>query len=349
MLSKPPWYDRKFTVIILIIIIFPVGLYGLWKSKVFSQKGKIAWTIGILAMVIIGNINQQPPPPSIKEAAQKENNVKPISPTEKHQLPEANNTLTSEAINVNIEISHKIESGKLYISGKTNLPNKTQLMISLSRGNSYHAQSKVTVQGDNFFTEGFSHKGQPLRNGDYTIYVSTPISKRQPDSVKKQIGEHGEHLKGQLITRDSDIFKEDNFVKFKTDFIITESISMEVQDDSPLLLSHLEKFETHYAKLQTVMQTGILTGSWSGQWNRKLNILRKSFDKKFGKTSRDYYGECPQAFFNIAVGAGYMFNVWSEYNALNSGRGKSQVLQDMKGYVAEHFGKARKEINSCSK
>lgn len=44
-----------------------------------------------------------------------------------------------------------------------------------------------------------------------------------------------------------------------------------------------------------------------------------------------------------------MFSVWSEYNALHSGRGKSKTLKDMKDNVAEHFEKAHKEINSCGR
>jgi hypothetical protein len=38
------WYDRKFIVILILFFFFPVGLYGLWKSKSFSKKGKIFGT-----------------------------------------------------------------------------------------------------------------------------------------------------------------------------------------------------------------------------------------------------------------------------------------------------------------
>ena len=255
-----------------------------------------------------------------------------------------------EPINVNIEVSQKMESGRLYISAKTNLPNRTKLMVSLSRGVSYSASSKAIVQNGKFQTEGFTHKGQPLRDGKYKIQVSTPISKLQPDSVKKLIGEKGEYLKGPLITKDSDIFKEDNFVKFQSDFILEGSVKP--QDDTPQLLSHLQKFEHHYAKLQNVMKSKKFSGNWSANWNRDLSVLRTNFNNEFGSNIGEYKGECKQGFFNIAVGAGYIFNVWSEYRALSSGRGrrgKPQTLQDMQNYVAEHFEKARKEIEAYKK
>ncbi|WP_234111752.1 MULTISPECIES: hypothetical protein [Chryseobacterium] len=41
------WYNKKWLVIILCIIFFPIGLYALWKSNVFSK----GWKIGITAFI----------------------------------------------------------------------------------------------------------------------------------------------------------------------------------------------------------------------------------------------------------------------------------------------------------
>lgn len=129
--------------------------------------------------------------------------------------------------------------------------------------------------------------------------MSTPISKLQPDSVKKRIGEHGEYLKGEFVTKDSDIFENDNFVKYRTSLTIDTSVP--AQDDTPLLISHFEKLDAHYSKLQHVMNTGDFTGPWSANWNRELNTLRTSINEELGNNLNDYMGECPQAFFNISV------------------------------------------------
>ena len=46
--EKVLWYDKKGLVILLFILIFPVGLYGVWKSKSFGTAWK--WGLTIFAM-----------------------------------------------------------------------------------------------------------------------------------------------------------------------------------------------------------------------------------------------------------------------------------------------------------
>jgi len=47
------WYDKTWLVIVLWLIIFPVGLYGLWKSDVHSQGLKISLTVVTVIVLII--------------------------------------------------------------------------------------------------------------------------------------------------------------------------------------------------------------------------------------------------------------------------------------------------------
>ncbi len=42
------WYDNGCLVILLLIVFWPVGLYGLWKNQGWSRGGKWAMTIGLL-------------------------------------------------------------------------------------------------------------------------------------------------------------------------------------------------------------------------------------------------------------------------------------------------------------
>ena len=63
MKSHIPWYNRKVTVVLLVFIFFPVGLYGLWKSERFSKKERVVWCMALAFAVLIGSF-QQPPPPS---------------------------------------------------------------------------------------------------------------------------------------------------------------------------------------------------------------------------------------------------------------------------------------------
>lgn len=52
---KKSWYENKIIVILFLIFIFPLGLYGLWKSKNFGKTGKIVWTciVGFFVLVAI--------------------------------------------------------------------------------------------------------------------------------------------------------------------------------------------------------------------------------------------------------------------------------------------------------
>lgn len=50
------WYDNKVLVVLLCVIFFPVGLYGLWKNSEFSKSIKIGLT-GIVAVFFLMTIN----------------------------------------------------------------------------------------------------------------------------------------------------------------------------------------------------------------------------------------------------------------------------------------------------
>ncbi len=48
------WYDHKVVVYLLLVLIFPVGLYALWKSNVLAKWWKIIATILIALIALIG-------------------------------------------------------------------------------------------------------------------------------------------------------------------------------------------------------------------------------------------------------------------------------------------------------
>lgn len=47
------WYDRTWLVIALCLLFFPVGLYGLWKSTMLSQAGKLVGTTVLIALALV--------------------------------------------------------------------------------------------------------------------------------------------------------------------------------------------------------------------------------------------------------------------------------------------------------
>ena len=101
------------------------------------------------------------------------------------------------------------------ISGQTNLPNGTELMISISRNESnFSAQDRVKVAGGKFRTVQFSQKGADFNPGKYKVEVLMPYPPIQSQAVREVIGEHGEKLSGGLVKHES----LGNLVKYTQEF-----------------------------------------------------------------------------------------------------------------------------------
>lgn len=46
------WYQKQTGIIILLIILFPIGLYQMWKNNLWSKKTR--WIVTIALIVLIG-------------------------------------------------------------------------------------------------------------------------------------------------------------------------------------------------------------------------------------------------------------------------------------------------------
>ena len=94
------------------------------------------------------------------------------------------------------------ESSQPVISGTTNLPNDTDLMIEISRKKSnYSAQSIAKVVDGKFQAGPFSQYSSPLNPGNYEVQVLMPVAAVQSEAVKASIGSNGERLSGPLVKR----------------------------------------------------------------------------------------------------------------------------------------------------
>ena len=87
------------------------------------------------------------------------------------------------------------------LSGATNLPDGTELMVSVSRA-SVSAGEKVSVSGGKFTQDLYPNAGKPIPPGDYEVEVMTPLGAFQPEAVKGQLGENYEALTGPLLVTD---------------------------------------------------------------------------------------------------------------------------------------------------
>jgi len=88
------------------------------------------------------------------------------------------------------------------VTGQTNLPDGTELMLSISRAQSHFtAATKVKVAKGAFRSEQFSQHGGNLNPGKYKLEITMPSSQVQPAEVRAVIGMNGEKLSGPLVRR----------------------------------------------------------------------------------------------------------------------------------------------------
>lgn len=106
-----------------------------------------------------------------------------------------------DAISVEITPTVGGEPGKPEFTISTNLPDETELMLTLT-GGGFKGQTHVIVSGGMAKSEVFSNKGEPL-SGDYVLDVTMSLPRLQSDAVRAVIGEAGENMTGQYIENDS--------------------------------------------------------------------------------------------------------------------------------------------------
>ena len=88
------------------------------------------------------------------------------------------------------------------ITGETNLPDNTELLVTVSgKSTSFNGQDKTSVQSGRFQAGPFG-SSNGLKPGQYTVDVVMPIPPIQPDSVRAVIGQNGENLRGSLVTKE---------------------------------------------------------------------------------------------------------------------------------------------------
>lgn len=110
---------------------------------------------------------------------------------------------TPEQLDAKIEFEiENLKSGKPRIIGTTNLPEQTELVISIT-GDSvkYNGEDKAVVDGGKFESGEFSQQDKPLPPGNYFADIVMPIASVQTQEVQQIIGKNGEYLKGSLVER----------------------------------------------------------------------------------------------------------------------------------------------------
>lgn len=125
---------------------------------------------------------------------------------------------------LNVSVKAKTDGAiRPTVKGSTNLPDGTELMISIRRKESnYFAQDKVTVSSGTFQAGPFSQKGTSLNAGLYSLTVTMPLVNVQPSSTWSVLGKGGANLQGPLAKKSE---FGGRFVEYKTSFKVGDGSS----------------------------------------------------------------------------------------------------------------------------
>ena len=103
-------------------------------------------------------------------------------------------------IDVNFDLDILIDKEyNLCVTGNTNLPNETELLLTLMDGETEEilGQTKTTVKENKLFFEPLCPDSIGIGNGKYKIQINLGLPTSQPKSVQKIIGSNGEYLSGK--------------------------------------------------------------------------------------------------------------------------------------------------------
>lgn len=94
--------------------------------------------------------------------------------------------------------------GRPIVEGTTNLPDGTELLLTISRkANGYRGQDKFKVQGGKFKSTQFTNHGAAFIPGKYVLEVVGPLASVQPAPVRAVIGDNYSNFSSPLIKRGS--------------------------------------------------------------------------------------------------------------------------------------------------
>lgn len=96
----------------------------------------------------------------------------------------------SEPRPLQLEATTRLAGGHAIVEGRTNLPEGTELMVSIGRPSiAYGASDKTAVRKNGTFSGvPFTMNNGPLPPGQYEIDVIAPIYDVQPTSIKYRLG-----------------------------------------------------------------------------------------------------------------------------------------------------------------
>ena len=159
-------------------------IQSIQKEKAVIEKGEVKWR------------------KTLDVADEELKKCKPCYET--HQVRSFTQTIpvSEDAIEVRMEIKYeKNTEGKIIVSGKTNLFDGAQLLISITPDGKFYGPSCKVNCLNGTFTSVPLGNGTNL-SGKCRLSITMPVSSVQPIEFVKKAGMQYENLKGDFIVRD---------------------------------------------------------------------------------------------------------------------------------------------------
>lgn len=187
------WYDKKGTIILLCILFFPVGLYGLWKNESISKGWKVGVTslFAFIIIVEIAAIKKIKPSPNSDNATNsqitQEGNSKKITGigdilhTRYFDIT-VNKAGTRDRINTGNEFANlKPENGIMYLfinATFKNIDNESRMLSEGSIWINYNGKDYEFDKSESIMADGwglFLDQINPLTSKTTNLVYKIPI------------------------------------------------------------------------------------------------------------------------------------------------------------------------------
>ena len=119
-----------------------------------------------------------------------------LLPLPKELEPE--HPMAGQELKIIASLNGEINCGKIKFSVSSNIPDGTPLLFTL-RGKGYCAQCKSVVDNGVLVSEWFSDRGDAIKNGCYTVELSSPIYSILPERIQRIFGERNRNIYGSCV------------------------------------------------------------------------------------------------------------------------------------------------------
>jgi len=128
--------------------------------------------------------------------------------------------IAGKELEIAASLDGEINCGKIKFSVYSNVPDGTPLLFTL-RGKGYCAQCKSVMDNGILESEWFSDHGDAIKNGFYTVEVSSPIYSVLPERIQHIFGERNRNIYGSCVKFDP---IGGNTIHFSFGLIIKENL-----------------------------------------------------------------------------------------------------------------------------